>query len=147
MKPVLFHDIDGVLFGHYDGAFQMRPGVSTWLEWAYEHFEIVWLTSWPAEKTRALLEVTYNGHLLNRGTFQHANWTCYADKLTWLIEAVQKLKGRDWFWIDDEVPEDLRGLPTFRCMKVNPQGDRELSEVQGELGSRLELPESVWKEQ
>jgi hypothetical protein len=28
-KPILFHDIDGVLFGEYDGEFQLRPGVKT----------------------------------------------------------------------------------------------------------------------
>lgn len=25
MKPILFHDIDGVLFGEHDGGFQLRP--------------------------------------------------------------------------------------------------------------------------
>lgn len=27
MKPILFHDIDGVLFGDYAGEFQLRPGL------------------------------------------------------------------------------------------------------------------------
>ena len=45
-KPILFHDIDGVLFGEYEGEFQLRPGVKTWLKWVNEHFEVVWLTSW-----------------------------------------------------------------------------------------------------
>lgn len=40
-KPILFHDIDGLLFGEYDGEFQLRPGVKTWLKWAHEHFEVV----------------------------------------------------------------------------------------------------------
>ena len=36
--PILFHDIDGILFGNYAGEFQLRPGVKSWLAWAYEHF-------------------------------------------------------------------------------------------------------------
>ena len=63
MKPILFHDIDGVLFGDYDGGFQLRPGVNTWLEWAFEHFEVAWSTSWDPEKIEAPLTVTYNAHL------------------------------------------------------------------------------------
>ena len=31
-KPILFHDIDGVLFGEYNDEFQLYPGVKTWLE-------------------------------------------------------------------------------------------------------------------
>jgi len=46
MTPILFHDIDGVLLGDYDGGFQLQPGVNTWLQWAFEHFEVAWLTSW-----------------------------------------------------------------------------------------------------
>ena len=60
MKPILFHDIDGVLFGEYDGEFQLRPGVKTWLRWAHEHFQVVFLTSWSPEKIRTLLSVIYS---------------------------------------------------------------------------------------
>jgi hypothetical protein len=31
MKPILYHDIDGVLFGDYAGEFQLLPGLKTWL--------------------------------------------------------------------------------------------------------------------
>jgi hypothetical protein len=40
IKPILFHDIDGVLFGgEYEGAFQLRPAVKM-LKWAHEHQRI-----------------------------------------------------------------------------------------------------------
>jgi hypothetical protein len=131
MKPVLFHDIDGVLFGEYDGAFQLRPGMNAWLEWAFEHFEVVWLTSWDQEKIKALLTVTYNAHLLHQ--FQHANWTNFADKTVWLVEAMTRLKERDVFWIDDEaVP-----VEEVEAIRVNPKGAHELVAVQAQLDQLL----------
>ena len=57
--PILFHDIDGVLFGEYAGEFQLRPGVKSWLAWAHEHFQVIWLTSWESDKIKALLHVLY----------------------------------------------------------------------------------------
>lgn len=131
MKPILFHDIDGVLYGEYDGAFQLRPGVNTWLEWAFEHFEVIWLTSWDQEKIKAFLTVTYNGHLLQQ--FHNANWTNYADKTVWLVEAMTRLAERDVFWIDDEaVPiEDVEAI------RVNPKGAHELVAVQAQLDQLL----------
>jgi hypothetical protein len=58
-KPILFHDIDGVSFGEYDGEFQLRTGVNSWLKWVYENFEVVWLASWSTEKIRTLLRAVY----------------------------------------------------------------------------------------
>ena len=131
MKPILFHDIDGVLFGEYDGGFQLRPGVNTWLEWAFEHFEVIWLTSWEQEKVKAFLTVTYNANLLHQ--FHHSNWTNYADKTVWLKEAVTRLGERDVFWIDDEgVP--IEGVEAIR---VNPKGAHELIAVQAQLDQLL----------
>lgn len=137
-RPVLFHDIDGVLFGKYGGAYQLRPQVNDWLQWAHERFEVLWLTSWSAVKTKALLELTYNAPLLTG--FQHANWTNFADKVTWLLEATPKLERRDWFWIDDEVPdepESLRGLSPARCIKVCPTGQDALLDIRMMLANRL----------
>ena len=42
-----------------EGEFQLWPGVKTWLKWAHDHFEVVWLTSWAPEKIKTLLSVLY----------------------------------------------------------------------------------------
>lgn len=129
-KPILFHDIDGVLFGEYDGEFQLRPGVKTWLRWAHDHFEVVWLTSWTAEKIKALLGVLYCEKFITHlpdQPFQHANWMNYANKVVWLSQAVPKLQGRSWYWIDDDVAtfakdiEELH-LPKAQCLQISPNG-------------------------
>lgn len=78
--PTLFHDIDGVLFGDYAGEFQLRPGVNSWLAWAHEHFEVIWLTSWESEKIKTLLSVLYCGKLLQQSG-DAAVSSCQLDEL------------------------------------------------------------------
>ena len=141
-KPILFHDIDGVLFGEYDGEFQLRPGVKTWLKWAHENFEVVWLTSWEPDKIKILLSVLYVKSHPDH-PFRCANWLTYANKETWLQEAVPKLNGRAWFWIDDLIERDLAsimrcGLPIERCIQVNPEGERALEELRSCLQRQRE---------
>jgi hypothetical protein len=83
-NPILFHDIEGVLFGEYAGEFQLRPGVKTWLKWAHEHFEVVFLTSWSHDKIRTLLSVVYSEKFLKNlpdPPAPCANWTGYSNKV------------------------------------------------------------------
>jgi len=44
-KPVLYLDVDGVLFGLYGDpeAFQLRPGVTSFLTWVHSQFQLCWL--------------------------------------------------------------------------------------------------------
>jgi len=143
--PILFHDIDGVLFGDYAGEFQLRPGVKTWLAWAHEHFELVWLTSWESEKIKTLLKVLYCERFREAAeapAFHHANWTKLENKVVWVQQAVQKLNGREWFWIDDDIgkfePEiEAAGIPFDRCIQANPEGQDELVAIQSALARRL----------
>ena len=148
-KPILFHDIDGVLFGEYDGEFQLRPGVKTWLRWTHEHFEVVWLTSWAPEKIKTLLSVLicekFIKHLSDR-PFQCANWTNYSSKVVWLSRAMPKLDGREWYWIDDDVRTYAKEigelkLPKERCIQVSANGAGALEEVRDGL-EKLSLPMS-----
>jgi hypothetical protein len=75
--------------------------------------------------------VTYNAHLLHQ--FQIANWTNYAEKTVWLVEAMTRLGKRDVFWIDDEaVP-----LEDIEAIRVNPKGAHELVAVQAQLDQLL----------
>lgn len=141
-KPVLFHDIDGVLFGHYDGHFQLRPGVHSWLHWAHGHFDVVWLTSWTHARVEALLDLLYLRAYLPA---RCANWHAYQRKSLWFIEAVEKLHGREWYWLDDELDqwqEDLHaaGLALDHCLAVSPTGRDSLLEVQHRLTVALTNP-------
>lgn len=75
--------------------------------------------------------------------FRHANWTYCENKVIWIEQAVQKLKGREWFWIDDEIetstPEIQKGgLSLERCIQSNPLGPDELLIIQSTLAGRLE---------
>lgn len=144
--PILFHDIDGVLFGDYAGEFQLRPGVKSWLGWAHGHFQVIWLTSWEPDKIKTLLHVLYCERFHNLPEippFHHANWTNCENKVVWLEQAAQKLKSREWFWIDDEI-QDLMpaiqqaGLSLDRCIHSNPNGRDELLVLQATLVDRLE---------
>jgi hypothetical protein len=144
--PILFHDIDGVLFGEYGGEFQLRPGVKTWLTWAHEHFEVIWLTSWESDKIKTLLSLLYCEKfrsLPDIPPFRHANWTNCENKVVWLQQAVQKLKDREWFWIDDEIENVVpaiqqAGIPLDRCIQSNPLGQDELLVLQSTLTDRLD---------
>lgn len=143
--PILFHDIDGVLFGDYAGEFQLRPGVKSWLTWAHEHFEVIWLTSWESDKIKTLLSVLYCDKfrsLPDTPPFRHANWTNCENKVIWVQQAVQKLKDREWFWIDDEIDTltpaiQQAGIPLIRCIQSNPLGQDELLVLQSTLAERL----------
>lgn len=143
--PILFHDIDGVLFGDYAGEFQLRPGVKSWLAWVHEHFELIWLTSWESEKIKMLLKVLYCekfGQYDEPPPFRHANWTNLDNKVVWVQQAVQKLNGREWFWIDDDIgkfePEiEAAGIPLNRCIQANPVGQDELLTIRSVLARRL----------
>ena len=143
--PILFHDIDGVLFGDYAGEFQLRPGVKSWLEWAHTHFEVIWLTSWESDKIKTLLSVLYCERfrsLPETPPFHHANWSNCENKVVWLQQAVQKLKDREWFWIDDEIGAltpaiEQAGIPLDRCIASNPQGQDELLVLRSALTDRL----------
>lgn len=144
--PILFHDIDGVLFGEYAGEFQLRPGMNTWLAWAHAHFEVIWLTSWESDKIKTLLRVLYCETFRSSPglpPFHYANWANCENKVVWLEQAVPRLKGREWFWIDDEIETftptiQQARLSLERCIQSNPLGQDELLVLQATLTSRLE---------
>ena len=140
MKPILYHDIDGVLFGDYAGEFQLRPGLKTWLKWVNEHFEVVFLTMWRHEEIDTLLSIlTVEKFMKSLPTprFRSANWQQYENKELWVADAVAKTGQREWLWIDDAMPPKERleylALDPRRCVKVNPKGANELVTLQGTL--------------
>jgi hypothetical protein len=136
-KPILFHNIDGVLFGDYAGQFQLRPGVKTWLTWAHQHFRVVWLTSWDKEHIEQLLDLLHIREFL---PVHYANWMKYETKALWLKEARPKItENRAVFWIDDEV-EKVDGVIEIL---VNRVGERELESLRERLSALLAKPRLV----
>jgi hypothetical protein len=146
MKPLLFHDIDGVLYGTYGGVYQLRPGVKPWLEWASEHFEIVWLTTWDVEKIKTLLSVIgcekYRKALVRPETLRRADWERTGDKAVWLA-AQADLKRVEWAWIDDIIPGEQKllqlCLDSACCVAVDPEGENALEALRGRLEGLLIL--------
>ena len=143
MKPTLYHDIGGVLFGHYGphDAFQLRPGVGDWLHWAHQHFNVVWLTAWKEPEIRQLLMMAWPRNsayatLRPPVRVRVANWKGYASKEAWILA---KVKGKvpEWYWIDDKIPEGLSDLPRKRCIAVNPEGEYNLLGARAFLESLL----------
>jgi len=57
-KPILFHDIDGVIFGYYGpaGHLQLRPGVADWVQWVHEHFTVIWFSVRRETQVRELMQ-------------------------------------------------------------------------------------------
>jgi hypothetical protein len=137
VKPILFHDIDGVLFGKYAGYFQLRPGVKNWMTWAHEHFNLVWFTAWGEEKVKDLCHVLY----LRELPFKFADWQGFAEKELWLSSKHSTLSQTEWFWIDDNIPqiEKLQelGVNPERCLRVNPEGLHELEALRERLEALL----------
>ena len=127
MRPVLFHDVDGVLFGDYGASYQLRPGVNDWLTWVHQNFEVIWLTAWDKESVTQLLEATYNSVHAKR--LMYADWMNYCDKETWLRGALERSGDRTLVWIDDEATE-VEGI---HCIKVNAWGSDALVDLQEEL--------------
>jgi HAD domain in Swiss Army Knife RNA repair proteins len=134
-KPTLFHDIDGVLFGVYDEAFQLRPGIKPWLNWAHENFEVVWLTTWEPEKIKTLLSVVFAEKYLKALPVIPvvcAEWKLCGSKAEWLHQMMSQRPELDWYWIDDEISAkelEVNQLPAERCIQVSARGQDALREL------------------
>jgi hypothetical protein len=134
-KPTLFHDIDGVLYGVYDGEFQLRPGVKPWLWWAHEHFEVVWLTTWEPEKIKTLLSVIFAEKYLKALPVMPVNcadWKLCESKAAWLQQMMSQRPELEWYWIDDYMSAkelEVNQIPQERCIQVSAKGAGALKEV------------------
>jgi len=86
-------------------------------------FEIVWLTTWDEEKIKTLLSVVacekYWKHLVRPASLTRADWEAVGDKAAWL-SAQAHLKGVEWVWIDDNIPDEQElsrlGLDRACCL-------------------------------
>jgi hypothetical protein len=139
VKLILFHDIDGVLFGEYDGEFQLRPGVKTWLKWAHEHFAVVWLTTWEPDKIKTLLSVVFAEKYLKALPVMPvvcAEWKLCGSKAEWLHQMMGQQPELDWVWVDDDMSAkelEVNQLPQERCIQVSAKGAGALGELRDGL--------------
>lgn len=131
----LFIDVDGVLFGYYDGRVQLRPGVWSFLDWCTRRFQCIWLTAWPEQALLHLARWTMGGNVASKITY--CNWVRCGDKAAAVLEAGRQMPG-DWLWIEDGLPgNEMDALQQAGCdsryIPVNNQGRDELERVRGLL--------------
>jgi len=113
-KPRLYLDIDGVIYGWYGGQWQIRPYVTTLIEWAREYFNIKWLSFNMREDKIA--EVCYVAPLPRTDMSHDENDPDSALKSKW-----EKVRGitndggldGDWFIIED-TPPTLEGYEELK---------------------------------
>jgi len=134
-KPILYIDVDGVLFGLYGEptAFQLRPGVNSFLTWADEMFVCKWLTCWGQERLIGGPWIYHEGpvsfddiskepkpiwgllpllYVAEGMKFEHVDWKNgkqrYAGDAGWRgadkIDAID-VENEDFYWLEDGIGE------------------------------------------
>lgn len=114
-KPVLFLDVDGVVLGFRDDPATLQvykdgvvPAEGLWdfLDWAIEHMDCRWLTSWAPWGTmdrpsKEQLIRIIGGDINKLDHFDHDHpWG--SDK-TQAIDPTEFFGGKLAFWLDDDV--------------------------------------------
>lgn len=128
-KTTLLIDIDGVLFGEYDGYYQLRPGVSSFFVWSNaQGFQTEFLTCWSWARVQSLLELLY----IDRRSLNIGYRVWYNLKTDGLQPE------EDFYIIDDnlvgaEVEQLERWGKLNRYIKVNRTGPDGLVEVKRKL--------------
>lgn len=136
LKPDLYVDVDGVLFGLYNGAWQLRPDVVPFLRWCIGAFNCYWLTAWP----KARLDVLFS---------------CLMAPDLRSIQEVKRTTGKDgkagdinychnFYWIEDAILDDERQClerhqVMDRYIPVNHEGRDELDRVWVILREKVEV--------
>ncbi len=112
MKPILYLDVDGVLFAYYDGCNQLRPGVVSFVLWCLgAGLEVHWLTCWPRGRLRQLFR-----HLQAQAVFNQTHYAEWADAQHPSDKTGGIDWGRDFFWIEDGIsPEEYATLERNGC--------------------------------
>jgi hypothetical protein len=137
MKPILFIDVDGVLFGEYDGYFQLRPNVIGFLDWCQKHFDRRWLTCW-GDRFNKVASGIYGGRAIEN--FGCVPWHQYDHNKA--KGALTTAKDRQFYWIEDGLPDEEieilyhAGL-LGSYLWVNPYGRDELYRIKKMLAERI----------
>lgn len=143
MKPILYHDIDGVLFGEYGPRKvpQLRPGVSDWFHWAQARYQIVFLTGWSEEDLTHLCLSLFLSHVIQSSRV--LQWETIGLTKWEALLRDHRANPEPFFWIDDHAKvvfpdantraQYFHGLP---FVSVNPTGMNELPAVMQRLNAR-----------
>jgi hypothetical protein len=115
MKGRLYLDIDGVLYAHYGGEWQLRPYIKTLVNWAKKHFDIYWV-SYNSRKDMVVMIAAGEGEVI------HNWWPTETDEKGFKVnkdpgwhplagraeklQAIYTTGGLDdqWFMIEDTPP-------------------------------------------
>ena len=130
----LFIDIDGVLFGEYDGYYQLRPGVASFFVWAAGcGFQTEFLTCWSWPRVQTMLESLY----IDRRSLK-------LGYRTWYNQKTDGIDPKENFWLIDDhlLPGEVSQLCAWgledRYLQVNRNGRDELVRIRSELEKRLD---------
>lgn len=145
MNPVLYHDIDGIVFGAYGPrqTHQLRPGVADWFHWVLRRYQVVFLTKWTQEDLHALLTQLYLKDVIESS--RYLPWFTVGIATKW--EAIlrdQHVHASPFFWIDDQ--HDQFPAPQIQAqyfhrlpfVRVNPTGANELADLMQRLQARMQ---------
>lgn len=112
-KPVLYLDVDGVLWDVDETGYHGAPGVAEFMDFALEHYEVRWCTSWGT-----------SGRLRPASLELLAEWTGVAvsiwtqvrpsrgwrDLKTETVDWDEVDRGRTFIWIEDELLPEERAV-------------------------------------
>lgn len=126
---IIFIDIDGVLFGEYDGYYQLRPGVSSFFVWASKNFRCEFLTCWSWPRVQTLLESLY----IDRRSLRIG----YREWRNLKTDAIDPVKDRFYLIDDNLLPEEINQLKEWGLeksyLKVDKNGRDQLELVKQKI--------------
>ncbi|MHB8674658.1 MAG: hypothetical protein ACYDAK_13405 [Candidatus Limnocylindrales bacterium] len=143
MKPILYHDIYGVLFGEYGPrhSHQLRPGVADWFHWVLARYQLVFLTSWTQDDVFTLLNSLYLHDVIS--VCRYVPWMSVGLPTKWdAIKQQQHRHPHPYFWIDDDLSvfpplnEQRAHYNRLPFIRVNPTGERQLEDLMQRLNTR-----------
>ena len=143
IRPILYHDIDGVLFGEYGPrkVHQLRPGVNDWFHWVLARYHLVFLTSWSDHELTLLFHSLYLDHVNEQSRV--LPWNTVGLSKWEALQQDQALRPHPFFWIDDEgsflFPEASIQSQYFNALPfvtVNATRSNELEDLMQRLNAR-----------
>jgi len=110
MKPVLYLDVDGVLWDvAEDGTFKGSNGLESFMNFALENFEVRWLTSWALE---GYIREDRLPQLENFTKLSLETWKQVCPSMKWrenkteAIDWEEHFYGRPFVWIEDGLLDE-----------------------------------------